>query len=469
LPVVDLRGVRSSVRTSRRFAHARPVPNRKLASLLLASTRGTTVKRKPAILSTTLGATTGIWTLNTSGNYIQVPSTLSFTSAHGDVWVDNSLLSANGGPLTTAAVQTIGADYDNAWASDTQHIGTPDYTASSIGAQETTTCIDGQTQVPIFIPDADQRQAVFIISSSSNGGFGSYFDPANLIFNDVAMTCLGAESNERSGIYVQYTLGNANDTQTQQLQEDDVVLTANDLTHLVDFVGHTITNPGNDSNATFLATGYIDSPFIIEGLASLSEDFAAVRMFPQLSFDVDDNLQSAQTYLAGPSNYELTAFFGTDPNSPSGTACSGCFGSAYLFARYAFDRFGANYPGAIVNSGVTGFANLQQAFGAATAPQNVVGDFAVAMAASGQRVTSDSRFNVAGFTTRGTFTDQFGTTLELTGPAAAATQTVGADTQYTTNVGSFLYLTLGGLPAPATVSVTDGSGAFGLAAALDQH
>ena len=467
-PVHDVRDLGAGGGMVRRFAHARPIANRKLASLLLASSRASAPKRKPAILSTTLGATAAIWTLNASGNYVQVPSTLSFSSTHGDIWIDNTLLSANGGPLTTTAIQTIGADYDNAWASDTQRIGTPDYTSNSTGEQEVTDCV-GAGQVPIFIPDADDRQAVFVISSNSNGGFGSYFDPANLIYNDVATNCLGAESNERSGIYVQYTLGNANDTQTQQLQEDDVVLTANDLTHLVDFVGHTITNPGNNNDATFLQTGYIDTPFIVEGLASLSEDFAAVRMFPQLTFDVDDNLQAAQTYLAAPGNYELTAFFGTDPASTPSAACTGCFGSAYLFARYAFDRFGANYPGAIVNSGLTGFANLQNAFGATTAPQNVIGDFAVGMAASGQGVTTDPRFNVTGFATHGSFTDQFGNALVLTGPASVSTQTVGADAQYTTNVGSFLYLTLGGLPASATVSVSDGTGAFGLAAALDQH
>jgi len=454
------------VRFGRHVAHVRAIPNRKLASLLLASSRAASAPRKRSILPTTLGSTTGIWTLNASQTYIQVPSTLEYAGAHGDIWVDNTLLAANGGPLSATAVQSIGADYDNAWNAK---LGTPDYSSSSTGAQEGTQCIDGQTTVPIFIPDPDDRQAVFVISSASNGGFGSYFDPANLIYQNVATACLGAESNERSGIYVQYDVGNSGNPQSQQLAEDDVVLTANGLTHLVDFVGHTITNPGSNDNATFLTTGYIDTPFIIEGLASLSQDFAVTAKYPQLAYDVDDNLQAAQTYLAAPQNYELTAFFGSDPNAGPAAGCNGCFGSAYLFARYAYDRFGSNYPNAIVNSGLTGFSNLQNAFGTATSPQNVVGDFAVAMAASGQGVTTDPRFNVTGFTTYGTFTDQFGNSLTLGGPVAAATQAVGTDVSYPTRDGAFTYVTLGGLPASATVAVSAGSSAFGLAAALDQH
>jgi len=463
----------SNVSFQRRFVHARPIANRKLASLLLSATRGSAAtQRKRSILPTTLGSTANIWTLATSSSgtsYIQVASTLEYTSQHGDIWVDNTLLSTNGGPLATTAIATIGTDYDNAWAADTANVGSPDWTANSPDAGDLTNCTGSGT--PIFIPDPDDRQAVFVISSASNGGFGSYFDPANLIYNNVATNCLQAESNERSGVYLQYTLGNANDTQTQQLAEDDVVLPANDLTHLIDFVGHTITNAGTDgeNNQTFLQTGYIDTPFILEGLASLSEDFAATRMYPSQTIDVDDNGQSAQTYLAAPENYELTAFYGTDPASTASAGCTGCFGSAYLFARYAYDRFGASYPGAIVTSGLTGFSNLQNAFGATTSPENVIGDFAVAMLASGQSVTTDPRFNVTGFTTYGTYTDQSGGTLTLTGPASVATQSVPSDTNYATHLGAFVYLTLGGLPASATAQVTDGSGGFGLAAALDQH
>ena len=458
---------RGSAPFARRFAHVRRIANKKLAALTLGSTRGVSgMTRRRSILPVTPGASATIATLNASGTYIGVPSTLEFQSGHGDIWVDNTLLAANGGPLSAASIQTIGGDYDNAWTADTSAIGTPDYTASSAGAQETTGCTGSQT--PIFIPDSDDRQAVFVISSASNGNFGSYFDPANLVYENVASQCLAAQSNESSGMYLQWNVGSGADSVTEQLQEDDVVLTANDLTHLIYFAGQTIIDPGSIDN-TFLQTGFVDTPFIEEGVASLSEDFAIQRMDPNLTFDVDDNLQSAQTYLANPSSYELTAFYGTDPGTSAAQGCDGCFGGAYLFARYAYDRFGPHYPTALVTSGLTGFTNLANAFGATTSPQNVIGDFAVAMAASGQGVTSDPRFNVAGFTTSGTFTDQFANSLTLTGPAAAATQAVGTTVQYPENLGAFAYLGLSGLPASATVKVTDTSGQFGLTAALDQH
>jgi len=451
----------------RRFAHVHRVASKKLAALVMASERGSAaLTRRRSSLPATLDATANIWTLNASGTYITVPSTLEYQSGHADIWVDNTLLAAAGGPLDATSIQTIGSDYDNAWSADTAGIGTPYYTSSATGAQETTGCTGSQT--PIFISDTGDRQAVFVISSASNGGFGSYFDPANLVYEDVAFNCLGnAQSNESAGVYLQWNVGSSADSTPQQLQEDDVVLTANDLTHLIYFVGQTITNPGS-SNDTYLQTGYVDTPFILEGVASLSEDFAVHNLYPSLTFDVDDNLQSAQTYLASPQSYELTAFYGTDPGTAAEQGCNGCFGTAYLFARYAYDRFGAQYPGALVNSGLTGFSNLAHAFGATTAPQDVIGDFAVAMAASSQGVTTEPRFNVSGFGTYGAFTDQFGSTLTLTGPAAAASQTVGATTQYALNVGSFSYLSLSGLPASATVTVTDTSGALGLASALDQ-
>jgi len=452
----------------RRFAHVRAIANRKLAALLHSSSRSAAAagSRKRAILPTAVGSTAGIWTLNASQQYVQVPSTLEYSATHGDIWVDNTLLATNGGPLTTTAIQTIGTDYDDAWAAVTPVIGTPDYSPSSAGAQETTDCTGGNP-VPIFIPDPDDRQAVFVISSASNGNFGSYFDPANLVYSDVATQCLSAESNERSGFYVQYDLNSTTDTLAEQLAEDDLVLPANDLTHLIDFVGHTITSPG--TGPTFLQTGYIDSPFIIEGLASFSEDLVIAATYPQMSIDVDDNAQSAQTYLADPPDFELTAFYGTDPNATATAGCNGCFGVAYLFARYAYDRFGASYPSAIVNSGLTGFSNLANAFGATTSPQNVIADFSVAMAVSGQGYSSDPRFNVAGFTTFGSYTDQTGQTVTLAGPTASGTQNVAADDTYAATVGSFLYLQLGGLPAAATVQVTDGHGDFGLEAALSQH
>jgi hypothetical protein len=467
---VDLRSVRSTQPlVARHFAHPRLIASRKLAALLHSSGRGaSTLVRKRSILPTTLGSTAGIWTLNTSGNYVQVNSTLEYTGTYGDVWVDNTLLATSAGPLTTTSIQTLGNDYDNAWKAVTPVYGTPDYTSSSAGAQETTNCT-GQDET-IFIPDPDNRQALFVISSASNGGFGSYFDPANLVYNDIATNpnCLQAESNERSGVYLQYNVGSSADSMTAQLQEEDVALTANDLSHLIEFVGQTITNPSM-TGGTFLTTGYFDSPFITEGLGTLAQDLAVRRMYPQLSIDVDGNGQPAQTYLADPPAYSLTAFYGTDPSASAMAACDGCFGEAYLFARYSYDRFGSSYPGALINSGLTGFANLANAFGASTTPQNVIADFAVASAVSGQSYTSDPRFNVTGFTTFGTYTDQFSNTLTLAGPTASGTQNVATNMTYAANLGSFLYVQLGGLPASATVQVTDGTGAFGLEAALSQH
>ncbi len=451
-------------------AHPRLIASRALGHLLASSTRDAArPARARSILPTAVGSTAGIWTLDASDRYIQVPSTLAYASTYGDVWVDDTLLSANGGPLSAANIATIGSDYDNAWRAVTPVYGTPDYTSASPGARETTACT-GTTE-PIFIPDPDDRQAVFVISSASNGGFGDYVDPINLVYNDVASNAncgIDEESNERSGVYLQYDLDAANDPLSHQLAEDDVALGAYDLSHLIEFVGQTITNPGTSGGA-FFSTGYIDSPFITEGLGQLAADLAVHRMYPHVAIDVDDNAESAQTYLADPPAYSLTAFYGTDPGQRAEVGCVGCYGDAYLFMRYAYDRFGPSFPPALIDSGLTGFANLANAFGSATTPGNVIADYAVASAVSGRGATSDPRFDVAGFTTYGTYADQFSNSVTLSGPAASATQNAGTNVTYTANLGSFLYLQLGGLPAAESVQVTDQSGTFGLETALSQH
>jgi hypothetical protein len=468
---VDLRSFRTRQRVAgRRFMHPRMIASRKLAALLAASRRGAvpSVARKRSILPTTVGSTAGIWTLNTSNTYVQVNSTLVSSGNFGDMWIDNTLLAANGGPLSASDTQAISNDFDNAWEALAPAYGTPVYTINSPGEQEETNCNNGNVETIFIPPSPDGRQSVYVISSASNGGFGSYVDPANLVYNDIATNCLGAESNESSGVYIQYTLGDSNDPLNHQLDEDDVALTANDLSNLTEFVGQTMTNP-NSNGGYYLTTGYVDSPFITNGLGQLAEDFAVARKYPQLTVDVDDNAEAAQTYLGDPPSYSLTAFYGTDPGGTAEAGCEGCFGDAYLFARYAYDRFGTSYPSALINSGLTGFSNLANAFGATTTPQNVIADYAVASAVSGEGYTSDAHFNVSGFTTFGTYTDQFGNTVTLTGPTASATQNVATDLTYAANLGSFLYLDLGGLPASATVQVTDGTGAFGLEAALSQH
>jgi hypothetical protein len=46
---------------------------------------------------------------------------------HGYIWIDNTL------SLSPSTIQQIGADFDNAYLSDTTHFGTPNYTASAPG------------------------------------------------------------------------------------------------------------------------------------------------------------------------------------------------------------------------------------------------------------------------------------------------------------------------------------------------
>lgn len=433
-------------------------------------------RRTSNALPTGLDSTADIWTLTNGNVYIAVPSTLLYKGTHADIWVDDSL------SLSPNVVHQISLDYDNTWSADTLHVGTPDYTASSPGAGETATPCNSSGQpipsaspVPVFIPDTTQRQAVFVISSASNGNFGSYFDPINLVNQPVANCVLtnsaGSESNEAAGLYLEWPagVGSSGTYGTAfELDEDAIVLSAYDLAELIDFVGHDINGPSPPSFVS--SSGTADALFIENGIGLLAGDFALNAAFPSVPLDVDGNIGTfGDAYLQDPPAFSLTSFYGTDAGSSGQTlGCIGCFGVSYLFQRYAYDRFGGDrYLHSLVTSGETGFANLQQAFGG-TSPQSVISDFAVAMQASGQNVTSDPRFNVSGFNMFAYYVDQFGNAIQLSGPSPIALQQSGTIEQHVETLGTFFYLPIGN-PNGATIQEADLGGQFGLAAALEEY
>jgi hypothetical protein len=313
---------------------------------------------------------------------------------------------------------------------------------------------------------------VFVISSITNNNYGSYFDPTNLVYQNVA-NCVPSgtggvsESNEAAGIYLQWQAGSSSSaSEPFQTGEEDIVLSAYDLTQLIDFVGHDIISA---SPPSYVATGgFTDDLFILNGMGLLSADFAINAEFPTVPVDVDENIYLASLYLDDPPAAGLTSFYGINSGSSGAVlGCNACFGVAYLFQRYAYDRFGGDtYLHSLVTSGKTGFGNLQQAFGGTT-PQSVISDFAVAMLASGQDVTSDPRFNVSGFTTYANYVDQFGDSLQITGPSTLPSQASGTSDQYVETLGTFFYLPIGN-PNGATIKESDVSGQFGLAAALEE-
>jgi hypothetical protein len=431
--------------------------------------------------STLAGATVGtqasLWvqqgSLGGSRTNVKVPATLALQTAHGNIWIDNSIASA-----LSADLAQIGADFENAYASDTAHFAMPDYPSSAPGLQpQFSSCNSsgakqGTTGAYIAEP-ADHRINVMIVSSQNLGGLGGYFSGANYMHQS-ALNCLGGgyESNEAPFIFVGWFAGSG---ETYDLKEDLVRSTAHELQHLINFVNHAILAPGA-SSASFNGN---EVSFINEGLSMLAQDFAVQRMYGAegIQFDAADALARANAYLSNPGNFSVSGFSGVDSPAWGGNGASaqyncagGCYGAAYLFERYLHDRFGGDaYTHAMETSGVIGEQNLQSVTG--KSPGSLLDDFALAMAGNTLGITAaDPRFNFGSLDLTQSYRDQFGGSTALGG--VFATPASGASTAVKAPVGGFAYVAFPSVPAAGMpVQVTDQAAAsgFGLTGGLAQH
>lgn len=423
-----------------------------------------------------VGAQASIWVqqgpMSGSRPSVQIPATLLAQTPHGNIWVDNTIA----GALESSAGQ-IGADFENAYASDTAHFASPDYPSNAPGLQpQYSACSAGgghQGTTAAYIQEpADRRINVMVVNGPALGGLGGYFSVANFM-PQAALNCLsgGYESNEAPFIFVGWFSGNGT---AYELQEDLVRSTAHELQHLINFVNHGILAAGASSSSF---NGY-ESTFVNEGLSMLAQDFAVQSMYRTqgLQFDAADALQRASVYLANPANFSLSGFSGIDPanwggnGSPVYNCNAGCYGAAYLFQRYLRDRFGGDsYTHEMEISGVVGPANLQAVTGEAAG--QLQDDFALAMAANTMSVSSgDRRFKFGTLDLMQSYRDQFGSRTTLEG--VSATPVSGSSTTVHAPVGGFAYVTIPSVPSSGlSVQVTDQAsvGGFGLAGGLAQH
>jgi len=441
----------------------------------------------------TVGATASIWAAvfaigSSTATYQQVASTLEYQGSRTNVWIDNSLLtgakssaSFQGGALATT-IAALGADFDNAYASDTSHFASPDYPDTAPGRSvmygtcDNTGAATGMALPQYITEPTDKRVNVLVLNSANLGaGVGGYFSSVNY-FPQAVWNCLIGHggtvpmSNEAPFIYIGWFDANG---APYELNEDAVRGTAHELQHLINFVNHSILPAAANS---FAFNGSED-PFINEGLSMLSQDLAVNRLNSSVPFDVADAMGHAQQFLSSPQNYSVSGFIGIDPASWGGNGTTpryncggGCYGSGYLFQRYLRDRFGGDaYTAGMETSGVTGFANLQVNGGNEPAA-GLLGDFAMAIAVNSQQMTpTTTAFNLGTFNTRHTYTDQFGFGRTLTGVASSpAAIAVNGSSGLTPPLGGFAFFGFSPSNGEA-VSIVDNNGAFGLVGGLAQH
>jgi hypothetical protein len=417
--------------------------------------------RASKALSQGVGATAPFWVstagIGTSGNsYVSVPATLRAAFTHANVWIDDTL------SFDAGSLQQIGVDFETAYASDTSHFGTAEYSSAAPGARLTAPACDASGNplpgaVPLLIPPGG-RHVVLIVNQNTMGqGMGGYFSGLNFLPQAVA-NCLSGRppSNEASMIVLGYAPGS---DLNYAVREDFVRGTAHEFQHDVNFVQHFVLAP----------TPLTEETWINEGLSMLAQDFAVSQLYGGApNVDVDDAVGHAQQFLSAPEAYSLTAFSGPAGASAFAYNCSGCYGDAYLFMRYLYDRFGGDpFTHAMESGGAVGTSNLRAATGAA--PQVLIGDYGVALAVSGLGISSDPRFSFKSFDPYGSYTDQFNRAVTLDGPAAIG-QSPGSSVTYATFSGTFAYFATRPAAAQgAGVLVTDAAGGLLLTPALIQH
>jgi hypothetical protein len=419
--------------------------------------------RSVRALAASVGSKAAFWVSTSAigqggGAYASVPATLRGTSAHGIVWVDDTL------SFDAASVAHIGSDFETAYDSDTRHFGTAEYTVAAPGASLTAQACDasgnpiGGAQAPMLIAPPGGRHVVLIVNQNTLGaGMGGYFSAVNDLPQAVA-NCFDGHppSNEASMIVLGYAPGA---DLNYVLKEDFVRGTAHEFQHAINFVQHFVLAQNARQEE-----GWID-----EGLSMLAQDFAVSQTFNGTpSLDVDDALARAQQYMSQPEAFSLTAFSGMTDAAAFANNCSGCYGDSYLFERYLYDRFGGDaFAHAMESAGLVGNANLQAATG--QTPQALIADYGVALAVSGLNLTTNPRFSFTAFDPYGAYRDQFGNAYTFKGPAVTLLAP-GSTLTYTSFVGTFRYFaTQPNIAQGAGVTVTDAGGGLALTPALIQH
>ena len=432
------------------------------------------VERKTKSLPTTAGSTASLWAQNSglgsgSGTYTQVAATLVAVTAHGYIWVDNTLSTAISTPSTVTAIAN---DFENAYASDTTSYASPNYPSSAGGLQTLYTQCDANgnslgTSGPSYILNTDQHIVVFVVNPASLGsGVGGYFDQINFYPQSIlncSATLRTSKSNEASMIYVGWFGPQGPPPATSlnyELQEDLVTGSAHEFQHLISFVNHVIQS----SNPNAVS----EDSWINEGMSMLSQDLAVNRMFPSTATDVNNAGSLAYNYLKNPQNYSVPGFVGISAGSLMYN-CGNCYGAEYLFARYLRDRFGGDtYTQNMdrAGSGVS-VSNLQSVTGQPAA--QLLGDFAITLQNSGTGNSSSPQFNITSLNLRGTVSDQFGTPTTFSGPGTVASLQPGVQATYTNYLGANFYVNVTGLSAGSSVKLNDATGTYSLNGGIWQH
>jgi hypothetical protein len=382
--------------------------------------------------------------------FSQIPATLALQTAHANVWVENSLSSLLG---NQSVLNAIGANIETAMASDNAHFGTATWDAGAPSLhRQYATCDamgkpDGGSSSEWILPSDPHVNFVYVAPNQI--GVGGYMDADSLMPEDVIRCTQASNGTYHSNEAPTIVLAYYGDTRGVDyvLREDSIVHPAHEYQHLINIVHHAILQPQPQ----------FEDPLLNEGLSMLAQDLALSAATGSSQPLDGENLARTTTYLSATQNYSVAGFAGVQ--SPGGAPlfnCGPCYSPAWLFQRYLYDRFGGDaYAHAMESGGSTSWGELQAVTG--VAPQALLHDFAVALAASNTAAAGDPRYRFASLNLRATYVDQFGNSIALDGPAPLATLTGNGTQTVDVLLGAYVYFAIPASTTGASASLSDGA------------